>query len=127
MQKRPKGTERSEAVSRHHILPPIIYTPEPPKPKETRRRRGVGNIQGKGATDEADETGETSEVSGFGPARAAAQPPQDPFAPIDGAERRIPSTTGKLSENTLKELLLAQEHDQESATGVGSAVAPAKE
>jgi hypothetical protein len=124
MQKRPKGTERSVAVSRHHILPPIIYTPEPPKPKETRRRRGIGNIQGKGETDE---TGETSEVSGFGPARAAAQPPQDPFAPVDGAERRVPSTTGKLSDNTLKELLLAQEHDQESAAGVVGAVPPAKE
>lgn len=114
-------------MSRHHILPPIIYTPEPPKPKETRRRRGVGNIQGKGATGEADETGETSEVSGFGPARPVAQPPQDPFAPIDGAERRIPSTTGKLSDNTLKELLLAQEQDQEGAAGVGGAATAAKE
>jgi hypothetical protein len=113
-------------VSRHHILPPIIYTPEPPKPKETRRRRGVGNIQGKGATDEADETGEASEVSEFnGLARPAAPPRQDPFAPIDGAERRMPSTTGKLSDNTLKELLLAQE--QAVGGGVAVAVAVAKE
>jgi hypothetical protein len=106
-------------VSRHHILPPIIYTPAPPKPKETRRRRGVGNLQGKGAADEADETGEASEVLGFsGPARPAAPPRQDPFAPIDGAGRRMPSTTGKLSDNTLKELLLAQEQDQASAPDV---------
>jgi hypothetical protein len=112
-------------VSRHHILPPIVYTPAPPKPKETRRRRGVGNIQGKGATDEAEETGE---IPGFGtPARAAAPPPQDAFAPVDSAGRRIPSTTGKLSDNTLTELLLAQEHDQESAPGVGGAAPAAKE
>jgi hypothetical protein len=116
---------RSEAVSRHHILPPIIYTPEPPKPKATKRRRGVGNLQGTGATEE---TGETGEVSGFsGAARPAPPPRQDPFAPIDGAERRVPSTTGKLSDNILTELLLAQEHDQENAPGVGGAAPAAKE
>ena len=26
-------------MSRHHIQPPVVYTPAPPKPKETRRRR----------------------------------------------------------------------------------------
>jgi hypothetical protein len=112
-------------VSRHHMLPPIVYTPAPPKPKETRRRRGVGNIQGTGETDEAEETGD---IPGFGaPARAAAPPPQDAFTPVDGAGRRIPSTTGKLSDNTLTELLLAQEHDQEGAPGVGGAAPAAKE
>jgi hypothetical protein len=90
---------RRRTVSRHHILPPIIYTPAPPKPKQTRRRRGVGYAKG---TSEVDETGETSEA----------------------AERRIPSTTGKLSESTLKELLLAQEQD--SAPGIGGAMPAAK-
>ena len=105
-------------MSRHHMLPPIIYTPEPPKPKKTERRRGVGTIKGKGGVDEADETEEASEVSGFAaPARAGA--PRDPFAPIDGAERRVPSTTGKLSEGTLKELLLAQEQEQAQETPPG--------
>jgi hypothetical protein len=48
--------------------------------------------------------------------RAMLHPSQDKFTPVDGAERWIPSTTGKLSEDTLKELLLAQEHDQESGS-----------
>ena len=111
-------------MSRHHILPPIIYTPAPPKPKETRRRRGVGYAKG---TSAADETEETSEAAHTAPARNPAPALRDPFAPVDGAERRIPSTTGKLSESTLKELLLAQEHEQDSAPGVGGAMPAAKE
>jgi len=112
-------------VSRHHILPPIIYTPEPPKPKKTERRRGVGYAS---STDEANETGEASEVfASGGPARATAPPPQNPFAPVEGAERHIPSTTGKLSEDTLKELLLAQEHEQDSTPAVGAAAQGWKE
>jgi hypothetical protein len=39
----------------------------------------------------------------------------------------VPSTTGKLSDNILTELLLAQEHDQENAPGVGGAAPAAKE
>jgi hypothetical protein len=110
-------------VSRHHILPPIIYTPAPPKPKETRRRRGVGVAEGTGEADETEETGEAAHTA---PARTAAPALRDPFAPVDGAERRIPSTTGKLSESTLKELLLAQEHEQDSASAVSGAMPAAK-
>jgi len=108
----------AKTVSRHHILPPIIYTPEPPKPKKTERRRGVGYASG---TDEADEAGETGEVfASGGPAHTTAPPRQNPFAPAEGAERHIPSTTGKLSDDTLKELLLAQEHEQESTPAAGA-------
>jgi hypothetical protein len=35
-------------MSRHHILPPIIYTPEPPRREEARRKRGVGTTRGAG-------------------------------------------------------------------------------
>jgi hypothetical protein len=108
-------------VSRHHILPPIVYTPAPPKPKQTRRRRGVGYTEG---TSEADETAETGELSQPTPARGKAALPQQ-SAPPETVERRIPSTTGKLSEGTLKELLLAQEQD--SAPGIAGAMPAAKE
>lgn len=112
-------------MSRHHILPPIVYMPAPPKPKETRRRRGVGYTEG---MSEAEESEETSAASSSSKARAAtAPPPHDPFAPIDGAERRTPSTTGKLSDDTLKELLLAQEHDQDGAASIGGVAPVAKE
>jgi hypothetical protein len=109
-------------VSRHHILPPIIYTPAPPKPKETRRRRGVGPAGNKGDVDGTEEVGdveETGETRAFVATRAAPQPLPDASTSIEAAERRIPSTTGKLSEGTLKELLLAQEQEQGNVAGAG--------
>jgi hypothetical protein len=115
-------------MSRHHILPPIVYTPEP-RPKKTESRPNTRRIQQKAAAASEDvrDTEETGGISGFGgPARAAGAPPQDASTSVEAAERRIPSTTGNLSESTLKELLLAQEHDQESAPGVASAAPAAK-
>ena len=92
-------------MSRHHVtLPPIVYTPEPPKPKETKRRRRVGYAQGASATDEAEETDETGVAA---PVYNAAQPQHS--QPVEAVERRNSSTTGKLSEDTLKALLAVQE------------------
>jgi hypothetical protein len=106
------------------MLPPIIYTPELPKPKETKRRRGIGYAA---STGESDETAEAGEAAHPVPPRPAARPQQTAFAPVEAAEQRIPSTTGKLSDGTLKELLLAQEHEQESVAAVGGTVPAAKE
>jgi hypothetical protein len=106
-------------VSRHHILPPIVYTPAPPKPKETKRRRGVGFAQGTG---DVDETAETSEASNTAPARGTAALPQHQL-PVEAAERRLHPTTGNLSEGTLKAMLEVQE--QEGGQD-GSGVAPAE-
>jgi hypothetical protein len=92
-------------MSRHHVtLPPIIYTPEPPKPKETKRRRRVGYAQGTGATDEAKETDEAGATA---PVYNAELPEHS--RPVEAVERRNSSTTGKLSEDTLKALLAVQE------------------
>jgi hypothetical protein len=111
-------------VSRHHILPPIVYMPVP-RPKKAESRPNIRRIQKKGvaASEDVGEAEEAGEVSVYGAsARAAAHPLQDQSTPIESAKRRIPSTTGKLSDGTLKELLLAQE--QESPPQVGD-VAPA--
>ena len=110
-------------MSRHHILPPIVYTPAPPKPKKTERRPKTSAMQKSGvaASDEAGETEEASEVFTAGAtARAGVHAPSDPFTPIESAEHKIPSTTGKLSEGTLKELLQAQEQDQPTAAVAGT-------
>ena len=96
-------------MSRHHILPPTLSTPEPPKPKETRRRRRVGAVYGKRATDEADETEEASDLANTAPVRNSPLPRHE--MPVEAADRRIPRTTGHLSEDTLKALLEAQEDE----------------
>jgi hypothetical protein len=102
------------------MLPPIIYTPAPPKPKETRRRRGVGHVEGKGDVDETEETGETTSTA---PARGTSPlPPHS--TPVEATERRMPSTTGHLSDGTLKAMLEVQEQEAVQATG---GVAPAGE
>ena len=112
-------------MSRHHILPPVAYTAVP-QPKKAESRRNVRRLQNKGV-DESEDVGETEEageVWDYGtPARTAARPLQDPSTPIEGAERRIPSTTGNLSDDTLKELLRAQELE---GTPIGGAAPAAK-
>ncbi len=103
------------------MLPPIVYTPAPPKPKETKRRRGVGYAQGTG---EVDETEETSEAANTVPARGAAALPQHQ-TPVEAAERRVHSTTGNLSEDTLKAMLEMQEQEGgQDASGVTPATKP---
>ena len=93
-------------MSRHHMLPPIIYAAPPaPKKIETRKRRI--NI---GDAGEMDEAGETQGTTGFGPMTPADSklPPQN-FTPIEGSEQKPQHPRGRLSENTLKVMLEAQE------------------
>ena len=93
-------------MSRHHMLPPIVYAP-PPKPKkiETRKRRiQVGNF------DDIDEAGETHETGATGRLTPSVNklPPQN-FPAIEGAESKPQHPRGRLSEGTLKAMLQAQE------------------
>ena len=88
-------------MSKHHTLPPIIYTP-PPKPKKTdkKRRIGVGLL---------DEMADTRESGASGqPMPAVRLPPQN-FPEIEGADRKPRHPSGRLSQGTLSVLLQAQE------------------
>jgi hypothetical protein len=93
-------------VSRHHTLPPIIYTPTPPQPKKAERRRGVWSVKGKRSADGAEATEETGESF-----QAHGASPQLHSIPVEAAERRVHSTSGHLSENTLKAMLELQEQE----------------
>jgi hypothetical protein len=96
-------------MSHHHILPPIAYTP-PPKPKKIETRKRRINVGDAGTIDDMDETGETREATGFGQAtQAGNKPPMQNFSAIEGAERKPQHPRGRLSENTLKVMLQAQE------------------
>jgi hypothetical protein len=101
------GNNGASPVSRHHILPPIITTPEPPKPKEARRKRSIGGVWQKRGTDGADEADGTGDSARPAPTQRPNQHPSG--TPIEATERRIPSTSGKLSDDTLKAMLEAQE------------------
>jgi hypothetical protein len=93
-------------MSKHHTLPPIIYTP-PPKPKKIepkKRRIGISMLS------ELDETADSSETSTTGqPTPATKMPQQQNFAEIEGAERKPRHPQGRLSQGTLSELLRVQE------------------
>jgi hypothetical protein len=92
-------------MSKHHTLPPIIYTP-PPKPKKTEKKRRVGI----GLLGELDETSETRESSASGqPMPAVNWPPPQNFPEIEGADRKPRHPSGRLSQSTLSVLLQAQE------------------
>jgi hypothetical protein len=95
-------------MSRHHMLPPIIYTPQPrPRKIETRKSRhlrSAGQISDAADVDEADET------NGLGSsAPLTGKPALQAQTPIEGSERKPPSTHGPLSEGTLRALLVVQE------------------
>ena len=111
-----KKGQRRDPVSRHHILPPIIYTPAPPKLKETKRRRGVGYSEAAGDVDETEEAGE---VSNTGSAKGSSALPQHQ-RPIEATERRLHSPNGNLSDGTLKAMLEVQELEGEQGVSGAS-------
>ena len=90
-------------MSKHHTLPPIIYTP-PPKPKKTEKKRRVG-VGLLGELDEAAEARESGAASQPMPMRLPAQN----FAEIEGADHKPRHPSGRLSQATLSVLLQAQE------------------
>jgi hypothetical protein len=98
-------------MSRHHLLPPIVYVPQP-KPKKIEPRKSRIQMRSAGSIEDSGDADETHQANGFDRSLPAGQKPAlENFNPIEGSERKPPSTTGRLSENTLKAMLLAQEHE----------------
>ena len=96
-------------MSRHHMLPPIIYTP-PPRPKKIESRKSRIQLRSTGIVRNSGEIDETEETLGPDrPTPVGYKPPKDTETPIEGSERKPKSTTGLLDEGTLKVMLLAQE------------------
>jgi hypothetical protein len=91
------------------MLPPIVYVPQA-KPKKVETRKSRIQPRAAGSIEDADDVEETYRSIGPGQAIAAGNRlPPDTFAAIEGSERKPPSTTGLLSEGTLKAMLQAQE------------------
>jgi hypothetical protein len=92
-------------VSRDHTLPPTVTVPEPARAKETRRRRAVDSMRRRHATRESAEADDIDDIPRPPPRTCRSRV----ATLIDAAERHIPSTSGKLSADTLKVMLEAQE------------------
>ena len=91
------------------MLPPIVYVPQA-KPRKIETRKSRIQPRAAGSIEDADVVEETYRSAGPGRATPAGnRPPPDAFAAIEGSERKPPSTTGLLSEGTLKAMLQAQE------------------
>ncbi|HZR71408.1 hypothetical protein [Bradyrhizobium sp.] len=91
-------------MSRHHIMPPAIYTPPPPKKIEKKKpRMAIGMLSELDETEEARETGET------GSSTPASRPLQQNLAEIEDASSKPWHPSGRLSQATLSELLRVQE------------------
>ena len=100
-------------MSRHHMLPPIIYVPQP-KPKKIETRKSRIQMRSAGKIEDSSEVEETYEAAGPGrPAPAGYKSALENFPAIEGSEKKPPSTTGLLSEGTLKAMLQVQELEQE--------------
>lgn len=96
-------------MSHHHMLTPIVYTPQV-KPKKIEPKKSRIQMRGAGSVDGADDASETFGASGFGDtAPAAPKSPLQNFAPIEGAEQKPQHPKGRLSESTLKTMLEVQE------------------
>jgi hypothetical protein len=91
-------------MSRHHILPPVTYTPPPPKKIESKKRRVISML------DELDQTADAHETNGAGqPAPVANRLLQQNFPEIEDASRKPKHPQGRLSQGTLSALLRVQE------------------
>jgi hypothetical protein len=96
------------------MLPPIIYVPQP-KPKKIEPRKSRIQIRSAGRIEDSGEVEETYEAAGPGrPAPAGYKSALENFPAIEGTENKPPSTTGLLSEGTLKAMLQVQELEQQS-------------
>jgi len=96
-------------MSRHQMLSPIVYVPEP-KPKKIEPRKSRIQMRAAGTVEDADDIEGTYQSITSGQSTPMGnQPPLDHFSPIEGAERKPKQTPGLLSDSTLKVLLLAQE------------------
>jgi hypothetical protein len=94
-------------MSRHHMLPPIIHVPQP-KPKKIESRKSRIQMRGAGNIDDTADLEEAHEFTGPGRPATAGNRLQD-FAAIEAAEQKSRRPMGRLSENTLKAMLQAQE------------------
>jgi hypothetical protein len=94
-------------MSRHHMLPPITYTPPPPPKKAANRKRRIDAGEG----DDVEEVLESHEATGTARSTAAGRKPAPAYPEIEASVRKPNNPQGRLSESTLSAMLKAQEFE----------------
>jgi hypothetical protein len=93
-------------MSRHHIQPPVVYVPQP-KPKKIENRKRPIQV---GTFDGIDEAGEAHDATAASQSTPAFNKPTlQNFPAIEGSESKPQHPRGRLSQDTLKAMLQAQE------------------
>jgi hypothetical protein len=95
-------------MSRHHMLPPIVYVPQP-KPKKIENRKSRIQSRAAGTVRKMGDVEESYESIGAGQSTPTGSAQPENFPSIEGSEQKPQPYRGLLSENTLKVMLLAQE------------------
>jgi hypothetical protein len=96
-------------MSRHHMLPPIVYVPQP-KPKKIEPRKSRIQMRAAGTVEDADNVEESYQSIGLGQSTPMGnKPPPDNFSAVEGSESKPHRSPALLSQSTLQVLLQAQE------------------
>jgi hypothetical protein len=95
-------------MSHHHILPPLVYVPQP-KPKKIETRKSRIQMRSSGALKNAGDVEETHEAFEPGGSTLVGNAALENLLAIEGSEDKPSSKSGRLSEATLKVMLLTQE------------------
>lgn len=96
-------------MSRHHMLPPLVFVPQQ-QPKKIESRKSRIQTRAAGTVDDTGDIEETYQpIEPDAAMMAGANSPLDNFFPVEGSGEKPQYPMGRLSEGTLKVLLLAQE------------------
>ena len=98
-------------MSRHNMLPPIVYVPQP-KPRKIENRKSRIQTRSAGPIEDSGDVEETYQPIGPTRPALAGSARLESSPSIEGLESNTRSPAGPLSDGTLKVMLLAQELEQ---------------